>query len=240
MKERPILYSPPMVLALLDGRKTQTRRVVNMQTLKVVPRFKVRGDWCDWQVAGKRPTPATMNQHGAVCGKATNGKMLGLKPGEFDFVCPYLTGKTELIDHRWIIGPDETQRLWVRESFLFGLEQDHLSPMKVSRNCGVTYIADLQKREYWHGKNRPSIHMPRWASRINLDIAKVRVERLQDIRAEDALAEGVDWDGMYEHPRDNFIKLWDSINGNPRKGGLDISWAANPWVWVIDFKRVRV
>jgi hypothetical protein len=87
----------------------------------------------------------------------------------------------------------------------------------------------------------PSIHMPRWASRITLEIVSVRVERLQDITEECAKAEGCDNSnseaaitvGWYERPRSAFIRLWESINGAD-------SWLSNPWVWVVEFKRVEV
>jgi len=81
---------------------------------------------------------------------------------------------------------------------------------------------------------RPSIHMPRWASRITLEVVSVRVERLQDISEADAAAEGMTCD-PFEGPTyyDEFAKLWRTINGPG-------SWAANPWVWVVEFKRVEV
>lgn len=91
---------------------------------------------------------------------------------------------------------------------------------------------------------RPSIYMPRWASRITLEVTGVRVERLNDINQEDAIAEGVeahDDDGVTYYgplgrgvcdPIVAYRSLWDSINGPG-------SWAANPWVWVVEFKRVR-
>lgn len=248
VKERPILFDGEMVRAIIAGRKTQTRRVINMETLKVVPRFKVRGDWCDLQVQGNRPTPATMNQHGAVCGKATNGKMLGLRPGEFDFVCPYMTGKTELVDHKWIIRPEKKQRLYVRETWCASSGYDHLPPRSIP-SCGISYPATDRCIGL---KKRPSIHMPRWASRITLEITAVRVERLQDIGENDAVAEGIhtcsglDEEGpyngfhwgpkaqdsnLYETAVYAYERLWESINGPG-------SWAANPWVWVIEFRRV--
>jgi len=219
-----------------------------MHTLQVVPRFKVRGDWCDWQVQGKRPTPATMNQHGAVCGKATNGKMLGLKPGEFDFVCPYFSGKTELVDHKWVIDPEEEQRLWVRESWRTSKSLDHVSPRNIGPGAPLDFIADGWNEgfgpiPYERGKNRPSIFMPRWASRINLEITGVKIERLRDISEEDAENEGVYFLRNYPDADESlsasklFMCLWDSINGKPRKGGIDISWAANPFVWALKFKQ---
>lgn len=80
----------------------------------------------------------------------------------------------------------------------------------------------------------PSIHMPRWASRINLEITGVRVERLQEISVSDAIAEG--YDGSIQSPVDPSIKwysdLWESINGSG-------SWDTNPWVWVVNFRRIK-
>lgn len=109
--------------------------------------------------------------------------------------------------------------------------------------------------------NRPSIFMPKWATRLWLRVTAIRVERLQDISEEDAEKEGVEHntldgvpipDEYYKYPIEryedgfpafsaveSFETLWDSINGKPRKDGKDISWAANPWVWVIEFERDR-
>lgn len=163
MKERPILFSGPMVRAILDGRKTQTRRVVK-------PRQGMLDDWT------------------------------GLP-------CPY--GK-----------PGD--RLWVRETCYF--EQPHGE---------VIYRADPGSEkaldpEFTGLRWRPSIHMPRWASRITLEIVNVRVERLQDIRVDDARAEGV----TAKWPVHGFRNLWQSINGFG-------SWDANPWVWVVEFRNME-
>jgi len=79
---------------------------------------------------------------------------------------------------------------------------------------------------------KPSIHMPRWASRINLEVVSVRVERLQNISEDDALAEGITLVERGTSPVDQFKKLWESINGPG-------SWEANPWVWVVEFKRIE-
>lgn len=131
-------------------------------------------------------------------------------------------------------------RLWVREShWWFKDECDHETgyyPPALTAD-DVEYRADGEsKRHGW----RPSIHMPRWASRILLDIKAVRVERLQDINEMDAAAEGVaTWapgalspDSLNADPSDQFRWLWTSINGPD-------SWAQNPWVWVVEFKRVQ-
>ena len=132
-------------------------------------------------------------------------------------------------------------RLWVRETW--GVEKDfnNIKPFELwpgddESMLAVDYAAD--KKRIWHrdyqGKWRPSIHMPRWASRITLEITSVRVERLQKITNNDALAEGTpdlrtiknNWDMKH-----CFSHLWDSINGKKHP------WTSNPWVWVIEFRR---
>ncbi len=194
MKELPIRFSGPMVKAILDGSKTQTRRVVKQD----------RDGLLDC-----KPTPAWDAFWQCVA-------------------CPY--GK-----------PGD--RLWVRETF--GIDDE---------DGAVLYFADpdtAQNAEHAricedrYPRRRPSIHMPRWASRILLEITDVRVERVQDISEADAQAEGIEYSerfegyciGMAEHyhshdPRLSYASLWESINGPD-------SWAANPWVWVVTFRRVE-
>lgn len=130
-------------------------------------------------------------------------------------------------------------QMWVKESYRFGVEWDEESPNQVEPMGGpgiVWYAATDRLTEGW-GKLRPSIHMPRWASRITLEVTGLRVERLQDITEADAIAEGVTetFDGPGGcHERttaaENFRPLWESINGSA-------SWAENPWVWVVEFQR---
>jgi len=186
MKERPILFSGPMVRAILEGRKTQTRRVVKPQ-----PGCDPRDD-----------------EH--------------LDMGR----CPY---------------GQPGDRLWVREAWHTDerdLEYARAKHEDAMSDSPIYYRADPENDNAgctW----RPSIHMPRWASRITLEITRVRVERLQEISEKDAIAEGAD---PYLHPVhpgreglrhvDGFRSLWESINGPG-------SWDANPWVWVIEFKRVE-
>lgn len=128
-------------------------------------------------------------------------------------------------------------RLWVREAFGHFERNDNFTP-----GCEVFYRADGESLavEPW----RPSIHMPRWASRITLEVTGVRVERLQDISEADALAEGIvrlrdDGFGLadtahyhYTDPRESYFSLWETING---EGSVE----ANPWVWAVDFKRLE-
>lgn len=225
MKERPILFSAPMVRAILDGRKTQTRRVVKPQPLAGCTDY--------WRVlkSTEKSLIDTWVPRGGVPDKGGGFPVQGERVR-----CPY-----------GIRG----DRLWVRESFAFA-ECENGDPLIVYRSDGA--IADIYqlgngpmqlngfRREKWCDRNgilkwRPSIHMPRWASRITLEVVSVRVERLQGITQADIAREGIDLiPSSNPDRRDEFIwkfqELWDSINGPE-------SWFANPWVWVVEFKRLE-
>lgn len=225
-KERPILFSGQMVRAILDGRKTVTRRV--MRTNHVGYSAFYRWD-------GEPHRRATMR-----CANET-------APGTSVF-CE---------NNRFGV-PDD--RLWVRETWCYAHPDYH--DEGEGRRKGDRPVREHPSPWWCHyaatddvdePKWRPSIYMPRWASRITLEIVDVRVERLHDITEEDARAEGVDWarpepfgekwdDDDREDPRevgygsgsfalDNFRRLWSSISGAE-------SWAANPWVWRIEFRRL--
>ncbi|HBN8340773.1 TPA: hypothetical protein L3704_000130 [Pseudomonas aeruginosa] len=203
MKERPILFSGPMVRAILEGRKTVTRRVV-------------------------KPQPDFL---GSMVDPNTPFKTLdaGLHAR---ITCPH--GQ-----------PDD--RLWVREAWAADAQVDAIAPRDLSQGEPIWYPADFSVRQTGcsmisKGRGRPSIHMPRWASRILLEITAVRIERLQDISEKQALAEGVELEGegvcwagaagtASDSPVESFRLLWELINGAG-------SWNANPWVWVVEFKRV--
>lgn len=191
MKEKPILFSAPMVRAILDGRKTQTRRVV------------------------KKAIPDESFINAPYNGFAFVGQFNG---GTYTvpFLCPY---------------GQPGDRLWVRETWQTYKEFDRVRPNDISNQSEIQYPATY---DGWDSRKRPSIHMPRWASRITLEITNVRVERLQDITDADALAEGVDQTNtsIGGYATERFKRLWQSINGQG-------SWAANPWVWVIEFKRIK-
>lgn len=213
MKERPVLFSGPMVKAILDGRKTQTRRVIKARSkfddiadaIAIHPDGSGKG-WIAW-LGAKAHSPEDTAR---------------LYPGEDGFKCPY---------------GQPGDRLWVRESFWDCGSKD-----------GIYYHADSNLKPDWGFKLRPSIHMPRWASRITLEVTKVRVERLQDIRdtgpKNDCTAEGIfhcgmpvplyeEWyyEGWTSSEKLMYKKLWESINGPG-------SWDANPWVWVVEFRRI--
>lgn len=204
VRERPILFSGEMVRAILSGRKTQTRRLVKEPWRVRLP-LTVRGDF-PFQDTFAVPGVyvAEHNDYGAVSVRAGNGKLLGVKPDEFEWVCQY---------------GQAGDRLWVRETW-----------QKYRGTDVVQYRADLeQAMMVW----RPSIFMPRWASRLTLEVLAVRAERLQAISSVDAIAEtGAMVQGMPYEPREHFAYRWDAINGKRA------TWASNPWVWCISFRRV--
>lgn len=197
MKERPILFNAPMVRALLDGSKTQTRRVVKPQP--------------DAWTGGTTLVKFTLDDE---------------KLGRLGVAIPCPYGQ-----------PGD--RLWVRETHC-----DLWGCFVEPRQEPVIYRADGEADINVIGRWTPGIHMRRAASRITLEIADVRVERLQDISEEDAMAEGArECDPVSgrevllagKSQRGSFVlhyrDIWESINGPG-------SWGANPWVWVVEFKRI--
>lgn len=224
MKERGMIFNGEMVRALFNGRKTQTRRPV---------KFPVHDKNLGCELAGNE-----------LAGELSAGNYLNSafgKPGD---------------------------RIWVREAYRFPASLDDVSPTGVGEMAVATgyrkpwaptfYEFTGTFSDGWKGfetppkvtdagKLRPSIHMPRWACRITLEITDVRVERLNAISEEDATAEGVppagsllpDYPGTFLTPKGDFAtakvafqRLWESIYGAE-------NWQANPWVWVIEFKRIE-
>ncbi len=217
MKEYPILFNAEMVRAILEGRKTQTRRVIKPQPPSDSNRIgwhESRGIWRNTQSA----------------------------PGE-RYKSPY--------------GVPGDQ-LWVREAWrVRGKHTDIYSIPEICANrthFQVWHQATLTWNDEDYGKLRPSIYMPRWASRINLLVKDIRVERVQDISEEDVDMEGVfnksglhlaDCHYQIYHPdqrcdcgdksvQEEFAILWDSINAKRGFG-----WDVNPWVWVVEFEIAR-
>ncbi|HAU3358221.1 TPA: hypothetical protein JDL67_000799 [Salmonella enterica subsp. salamae] len=219
MKERGMIFNAEMVRAILDGRKTQTRRPFNWKRQPTMEMAE-RDDGSLWPWAED-------------CERG----------GDIWFACPF---------------GEVGDRIWVRETYqgpLFDYEQmeSYLEDSsKFEKPDFCVYRADGKPAPEFYDADdnlhcgwRPSIHMPRWASRILLEITNVRVERLNDISEEDAAAEGVGQlrGGFWKHyqpgwtqhqlsARGSFVTLWKSIYGAD-------SWQANPWVWVIEFKRVE-
>jgi len=218
MKERGILFSAPMVRALLNGSKTQTRRIVKL------PHANPLGQWEPTSIGGPKggrtSKGETIPEQSAIWHTRTGDCI----------VCPY--GK-----------PGD--RLWVRETFAYcqlGSDMDgdyHSSSIpasKYERDCPslnsfhIAYRADDDGEDII-GSWTPSIHMPRWASRITLEVISVRVERLNDISDTECVREGITAAECTEAKgwKNAYRKLWESINGAG-------SWDLNPWVWVIEFR----
>ena len=221
MKERPILFSAPMVRAILAGTKTQTRRIVKPQPHAAhnPQHAEARAAGWVWMAHDDRP---------------------GYSFATGDFRCPY---------------GQPGDRLWVREAFMHE-PADYCWEASVSIPCRpaeTVYRADHDGDTRGAGW-KPSIHMPRALSRITLEITGVRVERLQDISDTDCIAEGIErpedmskeaveamdiWPigaerecfNALNQPVHQYRRLWERING-------PVSWAANPWVWAIEFRRV--
>ena len=225
MREKPILFSTPMVKAILDGRKTMTRRVIGDRDIT---------NWFDIDVDGK--AIAYIEQSTGDC----------YKPED---ICPYRPG----------------DRLWVKETWKVGCIGDSEAPgFGFKYRAGAddyvlnTYPTDEERFElinkYVVKKGwQSSLFMPREAARIWLEVTSVRVERLQEMTEEDAKAEGITSFWAEPHRdvapfigvakelgvdlcstrRDAFQQLWNSINAKRGYG-----WDVNPWVWVIEFKRV--
>lgn len=186
-----------MVKAILDGRKTQTRRIMKPQP----------SDGFMPEVGRYHPTLIDRRTGEMFPGP----ERFGASDGNEDYPCPY---------------GQPGDKLWVRETF--ALTGDNASTIVHPEHGGAAWRAtDHPKAFKW----KPSIFMPRWASRITLEIEQVTVERLLDISPSDALREGVGHDSM-GNPCVDFEILWRKING-------DCSWDQNPWVWVITFYHIN-
>lgn len=254
MKERPILFSAPMVRAVLDNRKGQTRRVVKL------PEGITEGPWY-WAPPSGRSEP----------GYADPGVQYWTKRGNHIDPCPYgQPGDRLWVRETWIYrgseahfggGKEPSAAAWVKYP-ADGVERK--IPRPVHDHSGVPSQRRQREgestwdyHEYmrrWFQIGRPSIHMPRWASRLTLEVTGIRIERLQDITEADAQAEGAVFTDFgkdrwgNQHPgwtmeppaadqvhclgtaRYAFANLINKING-PK------TWDANPWVWVVEFRR---
>lgn len=230
IKERPILFSGEMVRAILDGRKTQTRRVIKM--------------------------PKWIEQLGGDLERGFADKAFGVTPC-LQVPCSE-DESVQRLRNPWMWSDEVPVRLWVREKwrayepqerrfggtgmFAGAMMRVYANPPIKGESIIVYGADDPYARHTW----MPSIHMPRWMSRINLEITNVRAERLNEISDEDALAEGAP-ETMSDTYRVRggakreydiigaagcFSALWHKINGKK------YPWSSNPWVWVIEFKKV--
>ncbi|HAS1412893.1 TPA: hypothetical protein I4D28_05275 [Enterobacter hormaechei] len=200
-----MIFYGEMVRAILDGRKTQTRRVMKVQPSDG---FHPTHNGYDLDLNAHWYTPGVVDKNGYL--QPAKKDVFGVADENEGYACPF-----------GAVG----DRIWVRETF--SPVPDHEEPAGCS---AILYAADGNGP---YGKWVPSIHMPRWASRITLEITGVRVERLNSISDSDASKEGCCIADMESGDclSDVFARLWTSIYG-------DESWKVNPWVWVIEFKVV--
>ncbi|MFC2189584.1 hypothetical protein ACFLIP_03545 [Enterobacter hormaechei] len=241
MKERGMIFNGEMVRAILDGRKTQTRRIMKIQPSDG---FHPTHNGYDLDLNAHWYTPGVVDKNGYL--QPAKKDVFGVADENEGYTCPF-----------GAVG----DRIWVREAFQGPLvseeflEEYRAYPEKFENPEYCEYAADGGPRpEYCdlddnlrHGW-RPSIHMPRWASRILLEITNVGVQRLQSISPNDAAREGLVklpatgrycinqgdqyFGGASHDAREVFSWLWASIYGEE-------SWKANPWVWVIEFERIE-
>jgi hypothetical protein len=236
MKERPIIFSGEMVLAILAGQKTQTRRVINLQPILAT------GVWGGQYLRGTRDSDQS-SPYGRP------GDCLWVKETfvientrEYHGEHHVPADGRPIQKHEHDAGADGPY--WLIPHYRATEPEPHIVPFDFPDSAlEIDYNDD---RTRW----APSIFMPRWASRITLEVMGVRVERVQDISEEDAIREGITGPHMvgypaYCFPGDSkprysrasaaFEVLWDSLNA---KRGFDFIWSTNPWVWVIEFAKV--
>lgn len=202
-----MIFNGEMVRAILDGRKTQTRRIMKIQPSDG---FHPTHNGYDLDLNAHWYTPGVVDKNGYL--QPAKKDVFGVADENEGYTCPF-----------GAVG----DRIWVRETFC--PVPDHEEPAGCS---AILYAADGNGP---YGKWVPSIHMPRWASRLTLEITGVRVERLRDLSEDDAKSEGITPPSGGVLPgweyRINFRDLWMSIYGAD-------NWETNPWVWVIEFKVV--
>ena len=224
-KVRPILFSSPMIRALLGGRKTQTRRVIKLPTSKAE---HLRGKW----------EPSTVGGSGCF-------DRFGNPAPEQVCIWNDRVGTTLICDYG---KPGDL--LWVREPWRVIKDYDAFDSKTIlvasgGDMNGCVDFTSTSLNPNWVGRRRHARFMPRWASRLTLELTDVRIQRLQEISEQDAFAEGIiptekdsdgqqwyslpEWDWQSLSASQAYKSLWESINGEG-------SWDANPWVWVISFR----
>lgn len=267
--EMGILFSAPMIRAILAGQKTQTRRVIDPAKIHVLLPRSVYPDF-GYLLPLKEKRPAKAGRHRAVMhgGGAVavrlRGGSLGVKPGEFHFDFGFVRGETVLADRgthkEWLVLPTPgAGKLWVRETW--GPADLFYGAARPEPPQTIAYRADKSARVYdgllrphalpasdlasWNWDCltwKPSIYMERWMSRIDLLISSVRLQRLHDITEQDAIAEGVDAVSVEEMPRaGSLCRREDFAQLWEKINGKMVGhrWADNPWVAAITFVRVN-
>jgi hypothetical protein len=224
VKERPILFSGPMVRAILDGMKTQTRRVVSLQPPKEIRLALVVNTF-------SRPDYSqALFFRGPTVESTSYGEPVK---------CPYgKPGDRLWVKENWRVVDNNTDS----NMLIYRYEADQPNyPTRHLPDDFWSYVPNKIFEKYtgadYSSKLRPSIFMPRWASRITLEITNVRIEQVQSISERDAYLEGIPLvisnEDNYITPQSRYKDLWESINSKK------YPWSSNPWVWVIEFKVVR-
>lgn len=218
--EKPIIFSAPSILAIQEGRKKMIRRAVNPQ-----PDPRARGE----ETVLHGPNWHFFNRPNRN-GKHNGGMVVGTVK------CPYAVGNRLWVRETWQDYCPLWGGVWCGHGDQEGVIRDHLlvyraDPLEL-------HLRGSEGNQASPVKWRSPIHMPRWASRLTLEITEVRVERLQSISEEDAITEGVDSISIADVPRQatlsrraDFAQLWDKVNGKH-------PWESNPWVWTISFRVV--
>ena len=237
--ERPILFSGPMVRAILAGTKTQTRRVVKWRPSspadvsatrppdEAQPYFHITGAWlATWTENGQWSAMPTVCPYGVPGDRLWVRETWRAWSGFGETVVEYAADGAKRIAKDWHIGTPDLH--------ITGNDLAHYDHGEWCNRIG------RQNVDSW----RPSIHMPRAASRLTLEVTEVRVERLTQISSAEALLEGVTLPAgrdastttILRDAHAAFVQLWQSINGK-RPG---CAWHDDPWVWVVSFRRVEV
>lgn len=211
VRTKPILFSGPMVRAILDGKKTQTRRLLKPKCSIPAGKYEMRRDpmYGDWVMgpAGASLVSFMQAAHGWVT------RDLG--------PLPYAVGDILYVRETWAHGDAWWENETWKNTYREGYGWTHVDYRASMSHADLMEFNDVG--EPW----RPSIHMPKWAARLWLEVTAVRVERLKEMRAADVVAEGF----PFSSDLDQFKSLWDSLS----KPGSQ--WADNPWVAVYEFRR---
>ena len=221
--EKPIIFNAEMVRAILEGRKTQTRRTIKDKKLVA---------FIDFMTGHADEQPGNTED----LGQRLEGGKIRLWSAEYPeegselFRCPF---------------GQAGDRLWVRETWAKVSQPDWKPDESGNMKYELKTIYKSDRKDFelkcyddgfaqWKIKWKPSIHMPRWASRITLEITNIRVERVQEISGPDISREGICLKNLWHKeygstPLDQFRRIWNSVYG---------TWDQNPWVWVLEFKRI--
>ena len=254
MTERGMIFNAEMVRAIMDGRKTQTRRIMKVQPSEG---FSPMNMALETDYNARWYTPAREDSKGYL--HPCKHQVFGVANDNEGYTCPFgHPGDRIWVRETWAqLGNEDGCAIDWNDNLVKDAGAEAARIYRASCTIGDYGLWQIPDDAFWkphtddrqyEGTWRPSIHMPRWASRITLEITKIRVDRLQNISETDAEAEGIDMEALFDaqdyydciadHNMTGrptvtgaFKYLWESIYG-------DESWQANPWCWVIEFRRL--